>query len=69
MNELLSRNDRYDVVFITTHLNYNTDFIKKFVTPGGVLIHATEKDLPSDDYGGFKKMLFTVTSSLNSING
>ena len=68
LNELLSRNDRYDVVFITTHLNYNTEFIKKFVTPAGVLIHATEKDLPSDDYGAFKKMLFTVMSSLNCNN-
>lgn len=60
MNELLSRTDRYDVVFFTTHLNYNTDFIKKFLTKTGVVIQATEKDLPSDDYGAFMRMLFSV---------
>ncbi|CRL05020.1 CLUMA_CG018188, isoform A [Clunio marinus] len=50
LNELLSRNDKYDVVFFTTHLNYNTDFITKFLSPNGIVIHATEKYLPSDNY-------------------
>lgn len=61
LNELLSRNDKYDVVFITTHLNYNTDFILKFLSKSGTLVHATEKDLPSDDYGVFMRMLFRVS--------
>lgn len=62
LNELLSRNDKYDVVFITTHLNYNTNFIKKFLSQSGVVIHATEKDLPSDDYGAFSRMMFRVSN-------
>lgn len=60
LNELLSRNDKYDIVFITTHLNYNTDFIKKFLSKTGVLIDATEKYLPSDEYGAFMRMMFRV---------
>lgn len=47
-------------MFITTHLNYNTDFIKKFLSQNGVVIHATEKDLPSDDYGAFMRLMFKV---------
>lgn len=63
LNELLSRTDRYDVVFFTTHLNYNTDFIKKFLSKTGLVIHATEKYLPSDDYGVFMRILFKVRNS------
>lgn len=67
LNELLSRHDKYDVVFITTHLNYNTDFIKKFLSQTGVVIQATEKDLPSDDYGAFLRMMFRVRMPFNDV--
>lgn len=60
LNELLSRQDRYDVVFFTTHLNYNTDFIKKFLSPRGIVIQATERDLSSDEYGALTRMMFRV---------
>lgn len=60
LNELLSRTDRYDVVFFTTHLNYNTDFVKKFLSKTGLVIHATEKYLQSDDYGVLMRTLFRV---------
>lgn len=60
LNELLSRQDKYDVVFFTTHLSYNTDFIKKFISPAGIVINATENDLPSDDYGSFMRLMFKV---------
>lgn len=63
LNELLSRTDRYDAVFITTHLNYNTDFIKKFLSQNGIVIFATEKDLPSDEYGALMRSLFKVKIS------
>lgn len=63
LNELLSRQDKYDVVFFTTHLSYNTDFIKKFLSPSGIVVNATESDLPSDDFGGFRKLLFRVRLS------
>lgn len=46
------------MVFFTTHLSYNVDFIKKFLVPNGLVIHATENDLPSDDYGVFMRLLF-----------
>lgn len=63
LNELLSRQDRYDVVFFTTHLSYNTDFIKKFISPTGIVINATENDLPSDDYGSLMRLMFKVRSA------
>jgi hypothetical protein len=63
---MLSRQDKYDVVFFTTHLNYNTDFIKKFLSPSGIVIYATEKYLPSDEYGALMRALFGVRSSRKS---
>lgn len=67
LNEMLSRQDRYDVVFFTTHLNYNTDFIKKFLSETGVIVHATEKDLPSDEYGLFMTTFFKVSIGIFAI--
>lgn len=61
LNELLSRQDRYDVVFFTTRLNYSTNFITRFLAHGGFVVHATENDLESDNYGIFMRMLFKVT--------
>jgi hypothetical protein len=61
LNELLSRNDKYDCVFFTTIVSYSTDFILKFLAPNGTLIHATEKFLPSDYYGSFRKLFYGVS--------
>lgn len=60
MNELLSRQDKYDVVFITTRLNYSTKFIERFLTPHGTIVHAVESIMPSDEYGIFMRMMFKV---------
>jgi hypothetical protein len=62
LNELLSRSDRYDVVFFTTRLNYSTKFIERFLAPNGIVVHATEKDLASDNYGSFMKLMYKVNN-------
>lgn len=61
LNELLSRQDRYDVVFFTTRLSYSTKFIERFLTPSGVIVHATERTLESDNYGLFMRVFFKVS--------
>jgi hypothetical protein len=60
LNELLSRNDKYDCVFFTTRLNYNTNFIYRFLSPQGVVVHAIESDMSSDEYGIFMRAIFRV---------
>lgn len=64
LNELLCRNDKYDVVFFTTNVRYGTDFCKKFLTHGGCIVHATERYLPSDDYGPFRRYFYGVSIKL-----
>ncbi|CAG9797952.1 unnamed protein product [Chironomus riparius] len=64
MNELLSRQVKYDVVFITTRLNYSTKFIERFLTPHGTIVHAVESIMPSDEYGIFMRMMFKIYVTL-----
>lgn len=66
MNELLSRQDKYDAVFITTRLNYSTKFIERFLTPTGLVVHAVESNMPSDEYGIFMRMMFKVSTYIHS---
>lgn len=61
INELTSR-ESYDAIFITTKVQYNIDFLHKFLKTNGKLVDSVEPELPSDEYGVFKKLCFSVRS-------
>lgn len=63
LKELAIR-EQYDVVFLTTSVTYNRDFISKFLNHGGTIIDTVEKRLSSDEYGFFMRFLCSVSYSI-----
>lgn len=60
INELTSR-ESYDVIFITTKVQYNTEFLLKFLKTNGKLINTVERDINSDEYGAFMRLFYSVS--------
>lgn len=61
----LSIRKEYNVVFFTTATEYNREFIRSFVAPGGLVIDTVEPPLASDSFGEISKLFYGV--SFNTI--
>lgn len=57
----LSIRKEYNVVFFTTATEYNREFIRSFVAPGGLVIDTVEPPLASDSFGEISKVFYGVS--------
>lgn len=59
MNELASR-EQYDYIFLTSNLDFDKKFLKKFISENGKIIDTVEEKIFSDDLGTIGKLIYTV---------
>lgn len=62
----LSIRKEYNVVFLTTATEYNREFIRSFVAPGGLVIDTVEPPLASDSIGEISKLFYGVSFNVIS---
>ena len=65
VNQLLDR-ELYDVIFITTNLNYEFDQLYNLFGNGKCsIVHTYEDELFSDNFGFFARIMFSVIGKNN----